>query len=61
MIIQKSLECARTPDKMSALINSLASLGEIIDEDSFGEYDEKSTLKATPGSSARSSLRHETS
>jgi hypothetical protein len=57
MIIQKSLESARTPEKMASLIYSLASLGELIDEDSFGEYDDKSTLKATPGSSARSSLK----
>ena len=54
-IIQRSLESARTPEKMSSLINSLAALGDIIDEDTFGEYDEKSTLKGTPGSTLRSS------
>ena len=59
MIIQKSLECARTPDKMASLIYSLASLNDLIDEDSFGEYDDKSTLKATPSSSARNSLKFE--
>ena len=59
MIIHKSLECARTPDKMASLIYSLASLGELIDEDCFGEFDDKSTLKATPGSTTRSSLKYD--
>ena len=44
----------KTPVKMAALINALASLEDIIEDDSFGEYDEKSTLKPTPRSSLRS-------
>ena len=47
-LIARSLDCAKAPEKMAALINSLSCLGEIIDDDAFGEYDDMSTLKGTP-------------
>jgi hypothetical protein len=56
-IIQKSVECAKTPTKMSALINSLAPLSEIIDEEAFGEFEDKSTLRPTPKSTLRSTFK----
>jgi hypothetical protein len=31
---------------MAHLINSLASLSEILENDAFGEYDERGTIKA---------------
>lgn len=55
-IIEKSLDCARTSTKMAALINSLAPLSEIIDDDAFGEYDDKSTLRGTPKGTLRSTM-----
>lgn len=39
---------------MAALINSLAALDDILDEEVFGEYDDKSTLKGSSRSSIKS-------
>ena len=43
---------------MAALINALSCLDHIIEDDAFGEYDEKSTLKPTPRSSLRSNDKY---
>jgi hypothetical protein len=44
---------AETPDHVASLINSIASLGEILNDESFGDYDERSTLKSTERSTDR--------
>jgi hypothetical protein len=54
MIIEKAVSCAPSPNKMAALINSLAPLSEIIDDEAFGEFDDRSTLRGTPRSTLRS-------
>ena len=54
MTIKKSLHNAKTPENVSSLINSLASLSEILNDESFGDYDEKSTIRSTPRNSMRS-------
>jgi hypothetical protein len=56
MIIQRSVENAKSPKRMAALINSLASLNEIIDDEVFGEFDNLSTIKSTPRNSLRSNI-----
>lgn len=56
MTIKKSLHNAQTPDNVAALINSIASLSEILNEESFGDYDDKSTIRSTPRSSIRSNF-----
>ncbi|CAF0709863.1 unnamed protein product [Brachionus calyciflorus] len=53
-LIESSLNCSNTPDKMEALINSLAALNDILDDDVFGQFDDKSTLKGTTNSTLRS-------
>jgi hypothetical protein len=54
-LIHRVCETSNTAPKMAALINSLASLGDMIDEEAYyGEYDDRSTLKPTPRSSLRS-------
>ena len=51
--IQKSLENAKTGAKMVCLVNSMVYLNDDENEDNFGEYDDKSTLRPTPKSSIR--------
>lgn len=55
-IIEKSVQCSNTPTKMGALINALAPLSDIIDDQIFGDFDDKSTLRATPKSTMRSTI-----
>lgn len=46
--IQKSLENSHTPERIAALINSVAAIGEGVLDDEFGEFDDKSTLRSQP-------------
>ena len=57
-LINRVCESPKTPEKMAALINALSCLDHIIEDDAFGEYDEKSTLKPTPRSSLRSNDKY---
>lgn len=52
--MQRAIDNAKSADKMASLIYSLAALGEVIDNDAFGEYDDRSTLRPTPKGSLRS-------
>jgi hypothetical protein len=54
--IQKSMDSSHTPERVAALINAVAAIGEaVLDDELFGEFDDKSTLKSTPKSTLRSS------
>lgn len=48
--IKRSVENSHTPERIAALINSLAAIGEEVHDESFGEFDDKSTLRSTPKS-----------
>lgn len=59
LTIKKSLQLAEKPDHVASLINSIAALGDILNDELFGYYDDKSTIRSTdrtPRSSIRSNL-----
>lgn len=56
-IIQKSVQNSHTPERICALINAIASIGEEVLDDEFGEFDDKSTLRSQTKSSTLLSSR----
>ncbi|RNA00408.1 serine threonine- kinase Nek11 isoform X2 [Brachionus plicatilis] len=55
-LIQMSLKCEETPENMQALLTSLAPINVFFEDDTFGDYDNKSTLKASSSSTLRNAL-----
>lgn len=51
-------ESHATSEKTASLINGLSSLDHILEDDFYGEYNEKSTLKPTPRNSLRSTDKY---
>jgi hypothetical protein len=55
-LIKKSLKNAQTPENISSLINSIAYISELVNDEVFGDYDDKSTIRSTPRGSIRSNF-----
>lgn len=54
MTMKKSLHNAQLPEHIASIINSLSYASEILNDESFGDFDEKSTIRSTPRNSMRS-------
>ena len=52
--IRKSIDNSNTPERIASLINAVASIGEDVLDDEFGEFDDKSTLRSQPKSTLQS-------
>lgn len=52
--MKKSLHNAQLPEHIASIINSLSYASEILNDESFGDFDEKSTIRSTPRNSMRS-------
>lgn len=54
-LIQISLKCEETPEKMQALLTCLAPLNTFFEDETFGDYENMSTLKGTSSSTLKNS------